>query len=112
MNGINMKAYYLTVLTSFVVGITCFVWPQNIAHAQSTSPAFSYEESYQFSEKYETHKRKKEKSATVFEKELYVGKFGNDGYFSVTLDDGAYDFSRPDPRGPSGETRFRLKLPF
>jgi len=112
MNGIKMKAYYLTVLASLVAGVTYLVWPQGIAHAQSTSPAFSYEESYQFPEKYAAYEQKKAKSATVFEKELYVGKFGKDGYFSVTRDDGAYDFSRPDPLGPGGETRFRLKLPF
>ncbi len=112
MGDINMKAFYLTVLATFVASVTYFVWPQRIAHAQSTSPAFSYEKSYEFPEKYEIYKRKKEKSATVFEKEFYVGKFGKDGYFAVTRDDGAYDYSRPDPRGPSGDTRFRLKLPF
>jgi hypothetical protein len=112
MGNINMKFIIVTVLALPVMSATHILQSQSVAFAQSTLPAFSYEEPYQFPEKYEVYKRKKEFSATVYDKELYVGKFGNDGYFAVTRDDGAYDFSRPDPRGPTGGTRFRLKVPF
>jgi len=107
-----MKTFFVIIPASFVVGVTYLVWPQDIALAQSTSPAFSYEESYQFPEKIEAYERKKKRSGTVFGKEFYIGKFGNDGYFAVTRDDDSYDYSRPDPRGPNGGTRLRLKLPF
>ena len=100
-------------MIAFVVGTTTqFLWSQLAVFAQSTSPEFNYEESYQFPDKYEAYKRKKDLEATVYDKELYVGKFGNEGYLAVTRDEGAYDFSRPDPRGPSGSARFRLKVPF
>ncbi len=107
-----MKFLFVILIALFVIGTTHGLWSQSVVNAQSTSPEFSYEESYQFPGKYEAYKRKKDLEATVYDKEFYVGKFGNEGYLAVTRDEGAYDFSRPDPRGPSGSARFRLKVPF
>ncbi len=112
MDDASMKVIFTTVFTLLMGSAIHALWTQSIAVAQSTSPAFSFEEDYQFPEKYDAYKRKKDFSSTVYDKEFYVGKFGREGHFAVTRDDGAYDFSRPDERGPGGGTRFRLKVPF
>ena len=107
-----MKLILVALPALLFSGAAYFLWFHSVAVAQSTTPAYSFEESYQFPEKYDAYKRKKELSASVYDKELYVAKFGREGHFAVTRDDGAYDFSRPDERGPRGGTRFRLKVPF
>jgi len=112
MDVANMKTTYAIKCTFLMMSIIHVLWPQSVAIAQSTSPSFSYEDSFHFPEKYETYKRKKDFSATVYDKELYIGKFGHEGHFAITRDEGAYDFSRPDTYGPKGGTRFRLKVPF
>jgi len=103
-----MKIIYAPVIAALMSSAIHVLWAQSTAVAQSTSPAFTFDNSYQFPEKYDAHKRKKELSATVYGKEFYVGKLGRGGHFAVTRDDGAYDFSRPDEQIGRASCRERV----